>query len=101
MSDLTITHNDNAQGSRKAGEYQAHVAGHAEIGRLTWEEDGDNIRAATHTIVPPEIGGRGIAGELVKAMINDARTQGFRIRPVCSYVDAAFKRHPEWADLHA
>lgn len=47
------------------------------------------------------IGGRGVAARLVDALIADARKFGFRIVPQCSYIDAAFRRHPEWADLRA
>ena len=75
------------------------------IGRLTWvgrnAADGGAIRVADHTLVPEAIGGRGIAGKLVEALIADARAQGFRILPACSYVAAAFARHPEWAPLRA
>ena len=42
-----------------------------------------------------------MAARLVEALIEDARTQGFTIDPVCSYVEALFRRHPEWADLRA
>jgi predicted GNAT family acetyltransferase len=94
MESVTITRHGDAQ----AGEYRAHVAGHEHIGRLTWVARG-GARVADHTIVPPEIGGRGIAGKLVDALIADARAEGFKIVPECSYVAAAFGKHPEWADL--
>ena len=84
----------------KAGEYHAHIAGSDQIGRLTWVQHG-KIRAAEHTLVPPELGGRGIAGKLVEALIDDAREQGFKVKPVCSYVAKAFEKHPEWAELKA
>lgn len=96
MADVSITHLD--QGAR--GEYHAKVEGSDAIGRLTYQRNGDVV-VADHTLVPSEIGGRGVAGELVKALVNDARQFGFRIVPQCSYVDAAFRRHPEWADLRA
>ena len=96
MTEVTITRHGTAQ----AGEYRAQLAGEAATGRLTWVMKG-NTRAAEHTIVPPEIGGRGVAGKLVDALIADAREQGFKIDPVCSYVAAQFKRHPDWADLRA
>jgi uncharacterized protein len=82
------------------GEYHAEIEGHEDIGRLTWVERG-GARIATHTLVPPAIGGRGVAAKLVEAMVADAREQGFKIVPQCSYVDVAFRRHPEWADLRA
>jgi predicted GNAT family acetyltransferase len=96
MEGLTITRHD-ADGR---GEYRAHVAGSDHIGRLTWFER-NGAKVADHTLVPPALGGRGVAAELVKAMIADARAEGFKIDPACSYVAVAFRRHPEWADLHA
>ncbi|MBB3860066.1 hypothetical protein GGQ88_001327 [Novosphingobium hassiacum] len=95
-ADVTITHFD--QGAR--GEYHAKVEGSDVIGRLTYSQKGDVV-TADHTLVPPEIGGRGVAAQLVEALIADARKMGFKIVPQCSYVDVAFRRHPEWADLRA
>ena len=100
---VTITTHTNA--TAEAGEYHAHVPGTGEIGRLTWvlrhNAQGGAVRVAEHTLVPPSLGGQGVAAKLVEALIADARTQGFHITPECSYVAAAFKRHPEWADLLA
>ncbi len=96
MNSVTITHHTELG----AGEYQAHVAGSAGVGRLSWVER-DGARVAEHTIVPPEIGGRGVAGKLVEALMIDAREQGFKVVPECSFVAAAFRKHPEWADLRA
>lgn len=96
MSEVTITRHEG----NGSGEYHAHVEGSDHIGRLTWVERG-GVRIADHTLVPPAIGGRGVAGKLVKALIEDARAQGFKVRPDCSYVEAKFDEHPEWADLRA
>jgi predicted GNAT family acetyltransferase len=96
MSEVTITR-ENHDGK---GTYFAHVAGSGSVGRLTWVERG-GVRVAEHTLVPPEIGGRGVAAWLVEALIADAREQGFRIDPACSYVAAKFDQHPEWANLRA
>ena len=88
----------------QAGEYQIRVDGVATPARLTWSAHTDAVgpvRVAEHTLVPRELEGRGIAGQLVRALIADARAQGFRIEPQCSYVAAQFARHPDWADLKA
>jgi predicted GNAT family acetyltransferase len=96
LSEASITRHEEDN----HGEYRAHVEGSPAIGRLTWVQR-DGVRVAEHTLVPPVIGNRGVAAQLVEALIADAREKGFKVRPDCSYVAAAFKRHPEWADLHA
>lgn len=96
-AEVTITHQDRGS----SGRYVAEVAGSDVTGHLDWEELGAGVRAATHTIVPPAIGGRGVAAELVKALVADAKEQGFRVAPHCSYVARLFERHPEWADYEA
>jgi predicted GNAT family acetyltransferase len=95
--DITITH----AGNDSQGEYTAHIAGIDETGELSWRAQGAGVRVATHTGVPPSMQGRGIAAKLVDALIADAREQGFKIVPACSYVASQFKRHPEWTDLRA
>lgn len=99
MADVTITHHVQGQG----GKYVANVEGASETGYLEWEPQGgdDSVRVATHTVVPRPIGGQGVAGKLVDRLIADAREQGFKIVPRCSYVDAKFDEHPDWADLRA
>lgn len=57
------------------------------------------VMVLTHTTVPAAIGGRGIAGQLVKAAFDHARTQGWRVRPACTYASAWAKRHPEYLPL--
>lgn len=49
-----------------------------------------------HTIVPPEIGGRGIAGQLVKATYDYAREQNLQPVATCSYAVVWLQRHPEY-----
>jgi predicted GNAT family acetyltransferase len=82
------------------GAYSAQVPGAAQPAELTWTARG-GVRFADHTYVPNEARGKGVAMKLVEAMVEDAREQGFRIEPVCSYVVAAFRRHPDWADVRA
>lgn len=96
---MTVT--ISKSGDEKGGEYRAAVEGSDHIGRLTWKAGGEDVRIADHTLVPPEIGGRGIAAQLVDALVADARAEGFKIVPQCSYVEAQFRRHPQWADLRA
>lgn len=52
---------------------------------LSYERDGDEV-AFTHTIVPAELGGRGIAGRLTKTAVAWARREGLELEARCSYV---------------
>lgn len=51
----------------------------------------------THTFVPPELRGRGLAERLVRAGLEWARYERLRVVPQCSYVAAFLQRHPELA----
>jgi predicted GNAT family acetyltransferase len=68
---------------------------------LTYQRRDDGALVADHTYVPTSHRGQGLAEKLVDRLIADARAGGYRIAPLCSYVVAQFRRHPEWADLHA
>ncbi|RMH94535.1 N-acetyltransferase [Lysobacter pythonis] len=71
-----------------------------ETARLDYERDG-SVMVITHTVVPPAIGGRGIAGQLVRAALDHARAEGWKVRPACSYADGWMSRHPQYASLRA
>lgn len=79
--------------------------------RFEWTEDGilseldyelqNGVMSILHTGVPEAVGGRGIAADLAKAAFDTAREQGWLVRPVCSYVAAYIKKHPEYQALLA
>ena len=82
-----------------------------EQGRFTVTEDGhagyvdyvlaDGVMDIRHTIVPDAIGGRGVAGRLVRAALDFARAEGYRVRPSCEYASVWMTRHPEYDELRA
>lgn len=49
-----------------------------------------------HTIVPPEIGGRGIAAALVKAAYDYALARNLIPRASCEYAAVWLKRNPSY-----
>jgi predicted GNAT family acetyltransferase len=59
----------------------------------------DEVMSIDHTEVPAAVGGRGIAGDLVRAAFETARRSGWRVLPNCSYAAAWVERHPEFRDL--
>lgn len=50
----------------------------------------------THTIVPDELGGRGIASELVQAAYDYAKAEGLKPIATCPYAVKWLEKHPEY-----
>jgi len=71
-----------------------------EVAELSYRLDG-GLLVIDHTWVPEAIGGRGIAGELVRTAFEHARGAGLRVVPACSYAASWVTRHPEFADTLA
>ena len=79
--------------------------------RFELEEDGatgfltyrlrDGTIVFTHTIVPPELEGRGIGSRIVRAGLDHARAEGLKVVPQCSFVEGYIERHPDYSDLVA
>lgn len=54
-----------------------------------------------HTEVAPSAEGTGVGSRLVRGALDDARTRGLRVVPLCPFVAGYIRRHPEYADLVA
>jgi predicted GNAT family acetyltransferase len=53
-----------------------------------------------HTEVLPKAEGKGLAKQLLVTMVDYARKNTMNVIPLCPYVHAQFKRHPdEYADI--
>jgi uncharacterized protein len=52
-----------------------------------------------HTEVDAAFGGQGLGGRLVAGALDDIRARGLRLVPVCPFVRAHLRRHPEYNDL--
>lgn len=61
----------------------------------------DGVMAFTHTEVPPQARGGGIASRLVEGALEVVRARGLKIVSHCSFVRAYLDKHPEFHDLLA
>jgi len=59
----------------------------------------DGVMTVTYTGVPDAVGGRGIAAELTKFVLDAATQAGWKLIPACSYTSAYVRRHPEYSPL--
>jgi Predicted acetyltransferase len=90
---LAITRNDGAE------RYEIRLDGEL-VGLADYFDDGE-VRAFPHTEVDPALRGHGLAGKLVGHALRDTRAAGLKVDPVCPYVAAFIRRHPEYRDLLA
>ena len=90
MPALTVTHDRAAQRFEADVEGGRCVADYRLLGK---------VMHIVHTEVPAALQGQGLAAALVQAVLDQARALGWQVRPVCSYVAAYMRRHPETQDL--
>jgi len=68
------------------------------IGEIRYRREPGAV-ALVHTEVDPAREGQGLANMLVEGAVDDLRRRGLRLIPVCPYVRAWLRRHPELSDL--
>lgn len=66
---------------------------------LEYRAQEPEVLAFTHTFVPPELRGRNLAAILTKYALEDARRQGKKVAPLCSYTASYMARHKEYSNL--
>ena len=79
------------------GRYVTQIDGHE--AELTYSILSPQTIIADHTGVPDALRGTGAGLSLVRQMVSDARAEGFKIVPLCPFVNAQRRKHPEWADV--
>ncbi len=89
---------DSVRENRSEQEFVLDVAGHRAV--AAYQLEGDTI-VFTHTVVPPEIEGRGVGSRLIRAALDAARDRGLKVVPQCPFVRAYIEKHPEMRDLLA
>jgi predicted GNAT family acetyltransferase len=87
---IQVQHNTREQ------RFEATVDGHLCVAEYDLR---DGEMTFTHTFVPPELRGRGIAEKLVRTALDYARQESYRVVPACSYVATFIRRHREYVQL--
>ena len=68
------------------------------LAKLEYKLDSNRL-IAYHTEVPDDLEGQGVGSALAQALFDHARDQGITVVPLCSFVAAWLKRHPEYRVL--
>jgi uncharacterized protein len=69
--------------------------------QMTYSITSPVLVIADHTEVPDSFRGTGAGLAMLTQFVADARAEGFKIMPLCPFVNATRKKHPEWADIFA
>ncbi len=89
---LPIEHNTVAQ------RFEAWVDQY--LAQVAYEQSGERI-IFTHTEVPEQLRGQGIAEKLARTVLEHARTQALTVVPRCPFIKGYIEKHPEYQDLLA
>lgn len=65
---------------------------------MTYSRINDHHIIVDHTEVPESLKGKGIGAALAEHVVHEARDKGFKITPLCPFMAAQFRKHPEWSD---
>jgi predicted GNAT family acetyltransferase len=90
--DIAVTH--NTADTR----FEAQVYGQLAV--CDYQLTGDRM-VFTHTYVPTELRGRGVAQKLVRVALEYAKDHNYKVVPACSYVAAFIERQREFHSLLA
>ncbi len=66
---------------------------------LTYSIASPTLVIADHTGVPDSFRGTGAGRALVERLVADARAEGFKVVPLCPFVNGLRQKHPEWSDV--
>ena len=83
---------DNTEGKQ----YEYHING--VVAKIEYIRTKDKIYL-THTEVPKELEGQGVASALVKDVLKDIESKELTLIPMCPFVASYIKRHPDWKKL--
>lgn len=79
--------------------FEMPVEGHTAF--VTYRRCDDGVISLNHAEVPRALEGRGIGARLVRATLDQVRSEGLKVVPRCSFIRAFIERNPEYADLLA
>lgn len=77
--------------------YELWVDG-ARVGFIAYRREPASV-VLVHTDIDPADEGRGLGSQLVAGALDDIRSRGLGLVPLCPFVAAYLRRHPEQTDL--
>jgi predicted GNAT family acetyltransferase len=79
--------------------FELHVEGHVAL--IEYILTNQNVMYLTHTEVPIGLEGKGVGSSIVVKALKYIKSNNFTLAPLCPFVAAYLKRHPEWKEILA
>ena len=89
----TLIHNETES------KYEYHIDEY--VAYITYDEDEKGNMHITHTVVPDELSGKGLAKALLEDVLEEFKKNNKKAVAQCSYVVKYQEKHPELSDLFA
>jgi predicted GNAT family acetyltransferase len=91
MTNIAIT--NNAAQHRYEARIEGQLAGYCEYNLLS------EAIMFTHTEVLEAFEGKGVGSALARHVLDEARTDGKHVIPVCQFIAGYIRKHRDYADL--
>ncbi len=85
--EIILRHNE------EASRFEAQVGDLVAVSE--YQLAGTNI-IFTHTEVPRELEGQGVGSALAKFALDTSVERGYKIQPLCPFINGYIRRHPEY-----
>lgn len=92
-ADYTLFHNE------EENQFEFHIE--TFIPKIEYIRNNVSVYYLTHTEVPVELEGKGVGKQLVEKVLTEIENMGSKMVPICPFVAAYIRRHPEWKRIIA
>jgi predicted GNAT family acetyltransferase len=78
--------------------YELEVEGHVAVAEY---RQAAGVITFVHTVVPKELGGKGVGSALARDALEDVRRRGLKVVAECPFIKGFIDKHAEFKDLLA
>ncbi|WP_072803980.1 GNAT family N-acetyltransferase [Rhodococcoides yunnanense] len=97
-ADVSINKDQNRFELRLNGDLVG-IVGFYEFEGQTKRGSRTHVVSFMHTVVTEDFGHQGLAAILVRRALDSARSYGWKVKPVCTYVQRFLAANPEYSDV--
>ncbi|MET0196915.1 MULTISPECIES: GNAT family N-acetyltransferase [Nocardiaceae] len=97
-ADVSINTDQNRFELRLNGDLVG-IVGYFEVENTQKRGARTHVVSFMHTVVTEDFGHQGLAAILVRRSLDSARSYGWKVKPVCTYVQRFLAANPDYSDV--